>query len=601
MSEQIERRLAAILTSYWVHKTDAAKRLFLAIIIAGTFLLSGCFDGTVMKVSSHRVWLKGKIYYQANHKSYQNPVTRAGAVAAIAIGEVPTGTSGVPFLYVCVHQWQGNKNPEDDKTFGCARTNEAGAYELKYRAPLTAKQYLVTWFCDNDDIGPPARAEVCVRNNIKDFPALGRPNGTTRYGFNIASHHRKWLYSSNFKPSPSLFKTVNWNLSCPNTASPALGPGCPASDLDPEGPNGSTNSNSGYNIEAIHAFRAAVEPIVSFGSMKPNAANTSKHPNTWSNPWWCTDARCQSPIEVYLRETYRATRCLDGGPCVTVLPTAYGADDARGLFCGTDGIQGADDFDRVCITSPMNPFRVAHEFGHSVSMRWWQSNRGSKGCPANDPGGPNLRWFFCSENAGMHEGWADFFGTATWFSQTAANPAYYWSILLQNSRVRRPAQLPMENPIPPRLPVSAGNTYPQPAGNANIGSCRAGLIGWQDGSTRPATAGYNVGTGRISQFLWDLYDDNNFSLPTSRPRLERDTATYSFAQIRAVLNRFVEHDRFGRKRVGNHQAEEQDKPVRDDKGRNGLDYLFHFLKQYGDPVSVKKIALTNCIVMLDPN
>src|SRR5262249_1872729 len=150
---------------------------------------------------------------------------------------------------------------------------------------LIKSVYLVTYLCDADDAGATSDAEVCIRRNRAETSAS-------------SPESRKIIWSRTYGDktlTSGVAQTIGWNLSCPNKGGwGAASVTCEASGSNAAEPEktGSTNSNVAYNKEAVHAYRAAIEPIKTYGTMKPSASNTIRR--------LCTANKCQDEINFYL-------------------------------------------------------------------------------------------------------------------------------------------------------------------------------------------------------------------------------------------------------------------------------------------------------------
>lgn len=335
----------------------------------------------------HLAWagsaeLTGSLRFQADYKSSE--------------GQIPAGTSKVRKLYLCAYDVQGSGQDfathgrhYDDRKLGCATGTANGDYsiELPGLSDPTVDLYLVTWFCDADDSGSRSEAEVCVRVNAVETDEQ-TPNT------------RKYLWTRTYADTPlaSLGSTpLHWNLSCPNKAGLGSEPSC--SDREAEataGDSGSQNSTTGWTKEFIHAHRAAIEPIRSFGSQKPSYDTVNGTP--------CDDDTCQDEINLYVHDSKPA--------------------GAEPFWSGCQGRTSKSNnssvrYDGICLTTPNNAYRVVHEIGHNVHRRWLAGVRNlSDGAECGN-------WDEdVDQKCAVTEGWANFFSSAAWHKEDDDDPTY---------------------------------------------------------------------------------------------------------------------------------------------------------------------------------
>ena len=312
-------------------------------------------------------------------------------------GQIPSGDgSALPYLYLCAFDQRGKANDfthkeENDVRLGCVRADEKGNYTLHVRPEEPQlKLYLVTFLCDEDDTGSTSKAEVCVRRNRAEgkgkVPQSRKQIWSQTYGLTLASQP----------------VALGWNLSCPNKSGLGLPTVlCDSSGDDQPAPAkiGAINSNAAYNREAVHAFRAAVEPIKTYGTMKPHSTSTFNR--------LCLDEACQDEINLVIAGTE-----VDG-------------QDRYLENCLDDGGNNASGkYDRVCLTTPTNPFRVVHEIGHNVHRRW-MAYEGPLARDANDKALDCDGWDEDEDpKCATSEGWANFFSSASWFNENMNAPTY---------------------------------------------------------------------------------------------------------------------------------------------------------------------------------
>lgn len=372
-----------------------------------------------------------------------------------AAGHVPVGHSPLPYLRVCLYQKVGgidfrhSDHPLDepqsnDLWLGCADADEDGHYVLladELPPGTEPALYMVTKLCDGDYTGwgDDSPAEVCVRLNAEEGPDDTRPQNT------------KAIWSGVHQPGLPLTSAVmDWNLSCPASTNPSAscalepdsmtagrecvcdatvpwkncyddpataGPDQQVSDCAAVGDCGDTNSRTGCNKEAVHAYRAAIEPTLTH-SLRPTDASTFNNPG--AKLYDPADDVGSSRGDLGCAYTPTSNHC-DSPPCQDEMQVRLywarrddqplAADCQPGVSPTTGNLgNGSSSYNHVCIVTPLQPFRVVHEIGHSVERRWKCSNKGHS---SSDP-----------EHAAWREGWADFFAVQSWFYQSASTPMY---------------------------------------------------------------------------------------------------------------------------------------------------------------------------------
>lgn len=468
--------------------------------------------------------VQGKVEFVAEYPSHHS-----------AFGQVPTGRTAVPYLRVCAWRLAGDRvdfettdHPArygDDTQIGCTRTDVDGSYSITGTASAGAVRsriYLATSLCDDAYAGSRSAADVCVRVNA--------PEGNESAPDNLKiiwSRVQTLDHLSSMQSFP-----LSWNLSCPDRDGLGLpSVSCDGNELEPDGwanqcpctgyggedhcPTactsgncGDTNSRTGCNKEAVHAFRAAIEPYKTWGSNKPNDGSTFAKSKTGFSSRFCDEDSCQDEANFHLaRVLTTPVTTKSGQPC----------DPAASN-------NGAMDFDDICIVTPMNPFRVVHELGHVIDMRWRWDDAGH-GCA-----GADFDESVCERTA-MREGFANFTATAAWFNAGDANPRY------------------------------CGDT-----------SCQE----MESASALTSCGSIECSEGRMSQFFWDLRDEANDS------GHEDDAERWTYQQIRNVLSAFPygtsdTETREGRVDLDGDKAWDSGYAV----GANAWDYSYHWSRKRG--------------------
>jgi hypothetical protein len=464
-----------------------------------------------------------------------------------ASAQMPVGRSPMPYLHVCAWRQVGERidfefteyprEDGDDQLLGCDRTNSSGRYEILVEETATLLQseiYLSTKLCDDVMRGARSDADVCVRIN-RGAASDSRPENVKAI----------WSRVETLGHWPRVDRHLkSWNLSCPNEK--GLGfdfVSCPASELEPDAWSaycpctsfadedtcpvvctsancGDTNSRTGCNKEAVHVFRAAIEPYKTWGSNKPTSRNTYGKSRSGFSSDHCEEDECQDEINLHMARIQPSSE--DDETCV---PTATS--------------NGASDFDDICIVTPLNPFRVVHEIGHVIDMRWRWDGAGH-GCK-----GEGFDHEVCERTA-MREGFANFTAVAAWFNADASDPQFCHD----NS------------------------------------SCKA---------VEPASALSSCGSvpsseGRATQFFWDLRDSRNDA------GRESDSQRWTYQKIRNVLSAFPYGTGDMESREGRVDADgdgEWDSGYA--SGANGWDFTYHWDRKRGATDGYCEVMQLNCI------
>ena len=344
------------------------------------------------------------------------------------VGLVPHGLSPLPYLRVCLWARNGadidfqtmdypdapaHRLVADDDLLGCDIADENGNYSISFEERSGPDVYLTTRLCNDQDRdlgGRPAAAEVCVRVNADEGNAASPENVKT-------------IWSRVYPAIQARCTSISWNLSCPDKSGLGLtSVECLDSELEPDDwedaggvncsvgdpswkkgnpaavdcssePCADTNSRFGCNKEAVHVYRAAIQPYVAWGSQKPTKSNT--FPKTCpeaTNAEYCDIPSCQDEIMVRLKQV--------------TLAGSWPEDDSTP--CNGEPDNGAGRYDKVGIGSPEQPMRITHEIGHIIQHRWSCDGRGYSG----------------GQRTALMQGWADFAGAAAWWSETATAPQY---------------------------------------------------------------------------------------------------------------------------------------------------------------------------------
>lgn len=428
-------------------------------------------------------------------------------------GQVPTAQSKYRYAYVCLYEKVGSSQDFDvydehfnDTLLGCTSSDNDGAYSLSFTSSETQRSvYLLHWFCDADDSGSTSDAEVCIRLNYPETSASSPEN-------------RKYiwsrLYTATFGSSSST--SLSWNLSCPNRSGFGSTEVTCSGDLEPQGSTGNTNSNYGYNWEFTHAFRSSVEPWKTHGTMKPDSGNTLSY--------LCSDNDCQDEINLAVCDAIKVSGSYLFSQCTTASCT--GNNQSLG-------------YDRVCLTTPDDPWRTVHEIGHNVHRRWMvheSSLANGLDCSGWDEDE--------NQRCATSEGWANFFSSSCWYNDDETSPTY------GTSDIEDPDTL-------------------------------------NDCNTEPYSEGH------ASQFFWDLYDQQDHAN-------ESDSLDLNFSVIRAVWSLFPS----GTSDRQNNEDWAASLPplqfVAYAKGRNLLDYSYHYDAEYGITSAFEDIQTDNCLDEYEP-
>ncbi|NJK31706.1 MAG: hypothetical protein HC927_04415 [Deltaproteobacteria bacterium] len=452
-----------------------------------------------------------------------------------APGRIPLQgtTSNLSYLFVCAYEQDGGNDfatgnyGGDDDLLGCARADIHGRYLIDIeRENAGVDVYLVTTFCDGPvtDIQIPGgslipkSAEVCFSTNTVR-PA--NPVGLSSPG---GEPERKYTWTRTYWGGLTIGADtkLSWNLSCPNKAgdlandpelypyvscttgereptentyfaSQTVGAGDPVDCTPPYVPVsytppqtgesyiGDTNSNIGFNKEAVHMFRTGAEIVRRFGTIKPNSGNIAPGADL------CTRSECQNEVRLVVREAI--TKDFTSAPQCS-LDLCGGTNKSSGdIVCARHRSgSGAGSPTLAGSGTTHNPWVIAHEIGHIEQARWedYLGSLGQGGTPGNG-----------SQRGAFTEGYANFVAMATWFEPTDPDVNF--------------TQLQGES-------VSTANTFNWVEDLCGIGNgcnCNQGDI---------------VGEGWESHFFWDLYDPIDLN--------GVDQVEQTFAEIRMVWGLF---------------------------------------------------------------
>lgn len=384
-----------------------------------------------------------------------------GSTIAATLGQIPPNTdqsAALPHLFVCAIDRDGTEDSDpvfgsqDDDVLGCARADSDGYYDMQITATGSDAGddvYLVTWFCDDAD-GPVTvigsgevfedDAEVCVRMNM-DVTQAG---------------HRKFVRSPMRTIVYGGTSYLNWNLSCPAKTGSSMAASeisCTNAEEEPT-LTGATNSSRAWNKEFTHVFRSAIEPVKTFGNLKPKTSEVGTTGCGASGSSACTPCStgsCQDEINLHVTP---ATVAGIGTKCSTSasINTSSGYRDVC-MIHGSDGRSGTH-----------NPFRAVHEIGHNLHRRWMKdSSDVGQDCGTSGWSTGN------DESGATAEGWANFVAVASWWNAGMAGMEYDGRDVTS-------------------------------AGDADLaGSCGSGT------TCTCSTGGLN-GEGRVTQFFVDLWD-----------------------------------------------------------------------------------------------
>lgn len=409
--------------------------------------------------------------------------TTEGQAIVSSLGQIPGSNNSyakMRNLFVCAFEQDYGQDFDsaswspfagNDDLLGCDRADGEGYFDITVSGlgeGYGDDVYLVTWFCDAADFDMTTEggveyddeAEVCVRMNVATS------------SFNSAQgFHRKFLHSRTYSNEFDWYGVnyYNWNLSCPQIDG---GTGnlqritCPVGTEEPV-TSGSTNSAVPYNREFVHVFRTAVEPVRSFGSLKPRASAVATQGCGASGLAACpvcSDDACHEELELRVRPA-----------------TVSGV----GAMCSTTGGNTSQGYNNICIShgnngawGTLNPFRPIHEIGHNLHRRWMVD-------PGNVEQETSEGWASASnpgESSATAEGYANFVAVASWYPDSSSNPVY--------------DDLYGDAP--------GGTVDVESASTASLaGTCGPGTgCGCSEGNL--------VGNGRPTQFFWDLYDDDDW-------------------------------------------------------------------------------------------
>ncbi len=450
----------------------------------------------------------------------------------LASGRIPLKgtTQNLSHLFVCAYEQDGSNDfatgnyGGDDDLLGCARADIYGRYAIDIeREDAGVDVYLVTSFCDGPvtDIQIPGgslipkSAEVCFSTNTV------RPANPVDLSSPGGEPERKYTWTRTYWGGLTIGADtkISWNLSCPNKAGdlandPDTYPwlACTTSELEPtentyfasqpsgptdcdspytpvlytppqtgEGYIGDTNSNIGFNKEAVHMFRTGAEVVRRFGTIKPKLGNIAPGADL------CDRSECQNEVRLVVREAITedftsATQCsLD--LCAGTNKWSGDVVCARhrsGDLGGSSSLAGSG--------TTHNPWVIAHEIGHIEQARWedYLGSLGQSGTPLDG-----------SQRGAFTEGYANFVAMATWFEPD--DPDVNFTKLQGES-------------------VSTANTLNWVEDLCGVGNgcnCAQGDI---------------IGEGWESHFFWDLYDPID---PNGVDQVEQ-----TFAEIRMVWGLF---------------------------------------------------------------
>lgn len=343
------------------------------------------------------------------------------------VGQVPNGKTSLPYLRVCAYDRDDGDGGVDfkytdysatygnDDLLGCDVADAAGNYSISAvwtdASEPAPDIYLMTKLCNDDytGTGTDSPAEVCVRINAAE-------------GSEDEPENLKVIWSEAYlDASIANGAQISWNLSCPNQTGLGLGT-VSCTSTEPASWTGSpsdwcacdqskpwkscvnkvdcsthtcsdTNSRYGCNKEAVHVYRAIIEPYKTWGSNRPTASSTYQAgadgcPDS-TNGDYCDDPECQDEFNAHLAKVEDAAHSGSCDPLATA--------------------NGASDYDDSCIITPTQPFRVVHEQGHNIDMRWK--------CSTSGHGGDE-------DKKETREGFANFIAAAAWFDETATQPKY---------------------------------------------------------------------------------------------------------------------------------------------------------------------------------
>lgn len=435
--------------------------------------------------------------------------TTDGTLITSNLGQIPGSNNSyarMRNLFVCAFEQDGSVDFDsvansvdpfagNDDLLGCDSADGNGNYRIDLSESSSGygdDVYLLTWFCDAADFDLSSvtgedyedEAEVCVRMNV-----VPTSHNTDQ------GRHRKFLRSRRYLNALdwSARNYVNWNLSCPDKdgwAASASYMNCSGAAVEPA-TTGSTNSINAYNREFAHLFRTSVEPVRSFGSLKPRASAVA----TVGCGFWqsqpcpvCDDEECHEEINMFVRTA------------------TIGALSA---VCATGGGNGSSGYNTNCIShgssgawGTVNPFRPLHEVGHTLHRRWMVD-------PGTIEQGVSADWAEVhDESSATAEGYANFVGVASWFPDSSSDPVY--DDLYDDHPSRNTVDVESASAISLR-------------GSCGIGTGCDCSEGWLEGSGRP------------TQFFWDLYDADDW-IDLSFWDILRVWSTFPFGTGNAMSN-----------------------------------------------------------------
>lgn len=340
--------------------------------------------------------------------SFHAAFTRSGRVVAGTESAAQPGHQGLSMLRVCLVRAFGVKDFRfkgmlgDDVVVGCSATDAAGNYGIAVdqtrcpKAGCDGRYYLVTDLCSI----AAGHAQTCVALNAKLGPRF------RKQPWDKPAQWRKFIWSDTFNlSSVHSSHTVSWNLSCPSESGvgiPLLQ--CGPRSIEPPGRFYGTNSNFGFNQEAIHAAQAGGLVVRRLGDLRPNS-KTTLQPKGYhcggskdrlsDKKWFCQDA-----IRIVISDATRAGNRKER-PCR--LETRHYFTNPR----------------TVCTVSPDNPSIVIHEIGHILHVRFMNYRGGVNA--ATTP----TKWADgTAQKTQTSEGWANFFAAAVLFDRHAENPDF---------------------------------------------------------------------------------------------------------------------------------------------------------------------------------
>lgn len=340
--------------------------------------------------------------------SFHATFRRSGRTIASPESAAQPGHQGLSMLRVCLVRARGVKDFRftgtlvDDVVVGCTATDRAGSYAIALdpkrcpRAGCEGRYYLVTDLCTI----AAGHAQTCVSLNTKLGPTFNKQPWTK------AAAWRKFMWSDTFNlAAVRTSHTISWNLSCPSESGvgkPVLA--CEPRAIEPPGRFYGTNSNFGFNQEAIHAAQAGGLVVWRLGDLRPNSKTTlqAKGHHCGGSKDRLSDQRwfCQDAIRLVMANATRT-----GG--------------RRDRPCRGESDNYMTNPRTVCTKSPHNAAIIVHEIGHVLHARF-MNYRG--GLNAKDT---RSRWSQGeSQKTQTGEGWANFFSAAILFDRDAEKPDF---------------------------------------------------------------------------------------------------------------------------------------------------------------------------------